>query len=70
MDVPDEYVLNDIDPGIKCKDLHPCTTCLYEIFYKMRHSFSKAFKFYLILHSIAFLIFKTKHIKDKNKLRE
>lgn len=69
MDVAYKYNSNNLDPGIRCQDLHPDSTCLYQVYYKMSRSLLKGFKFYLVLHMIPFLLFKVRKINDSKKLK-
>ena len=60
-----------LEPGIPCKDLHCDTSCFYEVFHNKAYLvMKKSAKFYLILHSISFLLFKARKIRDKKKLKE
>ena len=54
-----------------CAEVHPDTTCLYEICHnKFYLNLLKASKLYLFLHIGSFLTFRARKIKNGKNLRE
>ena len=59
-----------LGPGMSCREVHPNTSCLYEICYsKFYLNLTKATKLYLTLHVLSFLVFRAKKVKNGKDLR-
>lgn len=54
------------DYRVSCSDLHCGTTCTREFVRKYENVFKNNWLFYMILHTVPFIIFKGKTFKNKN----
>lgn len=55
------------DYKVSCCELHNGTSCTREFLRKYENVFKNNWLFYLILHAVPFLLFKTRDLKKRNR---